>query len=165
MREVSPKELQKLNSKSFKNTQKIFRRRLREIAAGGENKAKYKPGDYCCGDRIADWLKSLGFIVKQINPIWCEVTWPEEEDIIERLHSETFKILTQPMPAKVRYVIGWLNREEKKKTVVSGEWTFNPHCYDYVCSECGKHSEYTSPYCPNCGKKLKPIEGKNYDTE
>ena len=164
MKEISPKELQKLNDKSFKNTQKVFRRRLREIAAGGENKAKYKPDDYCCGDRIADWLKSLGFTVKQVNPIWCEVTWPKEEDILERLRSETFKILTQPMPAKVHYAIGWLHSEEKKKAVASGDWTFDQHCYDYVCSECGKHSEYTSPYCPNCGKKLKPLEGRKYDS-
>ena len=103
MREISPKELQKINDKSFKNTQKIFRRRLREIAAGGENKAKYKPDDYCCGDRIANWLKLLGFTVKQVNPVWCEITWPEEEDIIERLRRESFKILTRPMPGKVRY--------------------------------------------------------------
>ena len=127
MREVTPKELQKLNDKSFKSTLKIFRRRLREIAADGENKAKYKPEDYCFGEYIADWLKSLGFTVKQVNPIWCEVTWPEED--------------------------------------VLGEWIFNSHTYDYVCSECGKHSEYTSPYCPNCGKKLNPTEGRKYDTE
>lgn len=164
MREVTPKELQKLNSKSFKNTQKIFRRRLREIAAGGENKAKYNPDDYCCGDRIADWLKSFGFTVKQVNPIWCEITWPEEEDILERFRGETFKILTQPMPAKVHYAIGWLRSEEKKKAMASGEWTFDSHTYDYACSECGKHSEYTSPYCPNCGKKLKPLEGRKYDS-
>lgn len=76
MREVSPKELQKLNDKSFKNTQKIFRRRLREIAADGDNEAKYKPSEYCCGDRIADWLRSLGFTVKEIDSIWFAITWP-----------------------------------------------------------------------------------------
>lgn len=164
MREVTPKELREYNEKSWKETQKIFRRRLREIAAGGESKAKYKPDDYCCGDRIEGWLKSLGFAVKQVNPIWCEVTWPEEEDILERLRSESFKILTQPMPAEVHYAIGWLNSEEKKKAVASGEWIFDSHTHDYVCSECGKHSEYISPYCPNCGKKLKPLEGRKYDS-
>lgn len=121
MREVTPKELQRLNDKSWKETQKIFRRRLREIAAGGENKAKYKPDDYCMGDRIAEWLKLLGFTVKQINPIWCEVTWPEEEDLVERLRSETFNILTQPMPAKVHYAIGWIYSEEKKNRNKRGE--------------------------------------------
>lgn len=126
MKEISPKELQKINDKSFKKTQKIFRSSLREIAADGEKKAKYKPDNYCCGDRIADWLRSLGFTVKQINPIWCEIIWPEENNL--------------------------------------GEWIFDPHSYDYVCSECSKHSEYTSPYCPNCGKKLKPLEGRKYDS-
>ena len=165
MKEISPKKLQKINDKSFKDTQKIFRRRLREIAADGEKKARYKPEDYCCGERIEGWLKSLGFTVKQINPIWYEITWPEEEDICEKLRREGIKILTQPTLAKVHYAIGWLNSEEKKIAAMMGEWIFDPHCYDYVCSECGKHSEYTSPYCPYCGKKLKPIEGGQYDTE
>lgn len=154
MREVSPKELQKLNDKSWKETQKIFRRRLREIAAGGENKAKYKPDEYCMGDRITDWLKSLGFTVKQINPIWCEITWPEEEDILEKLHSESFKILTQPMPSEVHYAIGWLNAEY-------GTWTRDVVTYDYKCSKCGKHAEYVSDFCPNCGKKMKVEEGED----
>ena len=78
MREVTPKELRKLNSKSFKNTQKIFRRRLREIAAGGENKAKYNENDYCAGDYIAGWLRNLGFTVKRVGPSgWHEITWPD----------------------------------------------------------------------------------------
>ena len=127
MREVSPKELQKINRKSFKSTQNIFRRRLRKIAAGGSKEATYKADDYCCGEQIKPWLESLGFQVKSFG--WgshYKITWPEEK---------------------------------------LGEWIFDPHPYDYVCSECGKHSEYTSPYCPNCGKKLKPIEGRNYDKE
>ena len=156
MREITPKELQKINNKSFKKTQKIFRRRLREIAADGHNKATYKPADYYCGERIADWLKSLGFTVKQINPIWCEVTWPEEGDILEKLRDEAFKVLTKPVPC---HLIRGLKIERKEL----GTWTFDSHVYDYVCSECGKHSEYVTHYCPHCGKKLKPIEGGKYD--
>lgn len=121
MKEITPKELQKLNDKSWKETQKIFRRRLREIAKGGENKAKYKHDDYCMGERIKPWLESLGFKVKEIGPSWCEITWPEEEDIVERLRRESFKILTQPMPAKVHYAIGWLYSEEKKNRNKRGE--------------------------------------------
>lgn len=158
MKEITPKELQKINDKSFKNTQKIFRRRLREIAADGHNKASYKPDDYCCGDRIADWLKSLGFTVKQVNPIWCEVTWPEEEDVLKQLRDRAFEILTKPVPYSL---IRGIKIERKEP----GTWIFDQHRYDYVCSECGKHSEYTSPYCPNCGKELKPIEGMKYDKE
>ena len=154
MREVTPKELQELNDKSFKNTQKIFRRRLREIAADGENKAKYKPDDYCCGDRIAEWLKSLGFTVKQVNPIWCEITWPEEEEICEKLRRECLPILTQPKSATVHYAIGWLNSEEKQKAATLGVWTRDTIQWDYVCSACGKHSEYKTDFCCNCGKKM-----------
>ena len=158
MKEITPKELQKLNDKSFKKTQKIFRRRLREIAADGHSKARYKPDDYCCGERIADWLESLGFTVKQINPIWCEVTWPDEEDNLEQLRDRAFKILTKPVPCKLTWGVK-IEREEL------GTWTFDSHVYDYVCSECGKHSEYTTHYCPHCGKKLKPIEGTTYDKD
>lgn len=158
MREVSPKELQKLNDKSFKSTQKIFRRRLRKIAAGGSKEATYKAEDYCCGEQIKPWLEGLGFQVKSNG--WgsrYKITWPEEEDILKRLRSQSFKILTRPMPAKVTWSVK-IDREE-------GTWIFDPHSYDYVCSECGKHSEYTSPYCPNCGKNMKPIEGRRYDKE
>lgn len=127
MKEISPKVLQKLNDKSFKETKKAFRRRLRELAANGENKARYKPDYYCCGDRIADWLRSLGFTVKQINPIWCEVTWGA--------------------------------RTEKQE----GTWQKDMKQYDYVCSVCGKHAEYVSDYCPNCGKKMATLlDGNRY---
>ena len=154
MKEISPKELQKLNNKSFKDTQKIFRKRLREIAAGGENKARYRPDNYCCGDRIADWLKSLGFTVKQNNPIWCEITWPEEEDVLQKLRSECSKILTKPLSK-----FTWSVRIERQE----GTWQKNMEQYDYVCSACGKHAEYVSDYCPNCGKKMATLlDGNRY---
>ena len=154
-KEITPAEMQELNRKSFKDTQKIFRKRLREIAAKGDNKAKYRPDNYCCGDRIADWLKSLGFTVKQNNPIWCEITWPEEEDILQKLRSESFKILTNPMPAKIT----WGVRIERQE----GTWQKDMEQYDYICSACGKHAEYVSDYCPNCGKKMATLlDGNRY---
>jgi hypothetical protein len=79
-KEISPAEMRELNRNSFKDTQKIFRRRLREIAAGGENKAKYKEDDYCAGEYIKGWLRSLGFTCKEIGyGGWVEITWPETE--------------------------------------------------------------------------------------
>lgn len=74
-KEVSPAEMRKLNEKSFKKTQAFFRRRLRKLAAGGHNTAEYEPDNHCCGDRVADWLKSLGFTVKQIDPSLYEISW------------------------------------------------------------------------------------------
>ena len=65
-KEISPVEMRELNEKSFKNTQAIFRRRLREIAVNGENKAKYKEGDYCSGEYIKGWLRSLGLDRKSV---------------------------------------------------------------------------------------------------
>ena len=156
MREVTPQELREYNEKSWKETQKIFRRRLREIAAGGDKKARYKPNDYCFGERIQPWLEGLGFKVKQVNPIWSEVTWPEEEDILKQLRDEAAKILTRP----VKFTWGVrLERFEEER-----EWIYHPVQHDYVCSGCGKHAEYSTSYCPNCGKKMKPLEGRNYDS-
>lgn len=111
MREVSPKELQKLNSKSFKSAQKIIRRRLREIAAGGNTHAEYQPKDYKCGECIKPWLESLGFKVKEIGPSWCKITWPKEEDAIKALRRKTIYLYGTPMPAKVYCAIGWPNAE------------------------------------------------------
>lgn len=147
MREISPKELQELNGKSFKETQKIFRRRLREIAKDGNVHAEYKPKDYKCGEQIKPWLESLGFKVKEIGPSWCKITWPEEEDILERFRGEHFEVLTQRMPVKFTWGVK-IEQEEL------GKWVFDPHLYDYVCSACGKHSWYKTDFCCNCGKKM-----------
>ena len=163
MREVSPKELQELNDRPIKAEKKIFRRRLREIAANGSKQADFDKGHFSHEDEIIVWLRSLGFKVTA-GTYKYYITWPEEEDVLEKLRKEVNDIWSRRGPAKVHYAIGWLNSEEKKKAAMMGEWIFDPHPYDYVCSECGKHSEYTSPYCPNCGKKLKPIEGRNYDS-
>jgi hypothetical protein len=158
MREVTPKELQKLNSKSFKNTQKIFRRRLRDIAADGNNEATYKANEYCCGEQIKPWLESLGFQVRDKGwGSWYEITWPEEEDALEKLRKEVNDIWSRRIPTKFTWGVK-VEREEEQ------EWRFDPHPYDYVCSGCGKHAEYTTPYCPNCGKKMKPLEGRKYDS-
>lgn len=84
-KEISPAEMRELNRKSFKNTQKIFRRRLREIAKDGEIKAKYNENHYCAGDHIADWLRNLGFTVKRIGPSgWHEITWESNEPLDPR---------------------------------------------------------------------------------
>ena len=153
MREVSPKELREYNEKSFKDTQKIFRRRLCEIAADGHTHAEYKPDDYCCGERIKPWLENLGFKVKEIGPSWCKVTWPEEEDLLERLRSEAFKILTRPIPVEFTWGVR-VNRPE-------GTWQRDLEHFEYICSECGKHAEHISDYCPNCGKKMHIEADKN----
>lgn len=158
MREVSPKELQKLNDKSFKDVQKVFRRRLREIAAYGRTEADFDKGHYHCEDKIILWLRYLGFKVTA-GTYKYYITWPEEEDIFEKLRNdEHFKILTKPIPCK--FTCGLKAKQEEP-----GTWIFDSHTFDYVCSECGKHLGYTTPYCPICGKKLNPIEGTTYDKD
>lgn len=159
MREVSPKELQKLNDKSFKSTQKIFRRRLRKIAAGGSKEATYKAEDYCCGELIKPWLESLGFQVKNKGwGSWYKITWPEEENIIERLCRECAPILNSTLPEAARDAVNKLTFIKKE---VFGEWIFDPHPYDYVCLCCNEHSEYKTKFCPNCGAKMHIEEDEN----
>lgn len=114
MREVTPKELQKLNDKSFKETQKIFRRRLREIAKEGNVHAEYQPKDYKCGEQIKPWLESLGFKVKEIGPSWCKITWPEEEDLIEQLRRKCLPILNSTLPEAARNAVNRLNFMKKE---------------------------------------------------
>lgn len=78
-KEISPAEMRELNEKSFKNTQAIFRRRIREIASSGENKARYKEEDYCAGEYVKGWLRSLGFTCKEIGwGGWVEITWKDD---------------------------------------------------------------------------------------
>ena len=155
MREVTPKKLQKLNSKSFKKIQKIFCRRLREIAANGSKQADFDKGHFSHEDEIITWLRSLGFKVTA-GTYKYYITWPEEEDIIERLRNETFKILTQPKPVTVTHV-------EKLSKIEFG-WNYDTTRYDFVCSCCNEHSEYTSNYCPHCGAKTYvPNGGKRRD--
>ena len=154
MREVIPKELQKLNSKSFKKTQKIFCRRLREIAANGSKQADFDKGHFSHEDEIITWLRSLGFKITA-GTYKYYITWPEE-DAIEKLRKEVFKILTQPKPATVTYV-------EKLSKIEFG-WNYDTTRYDFVCSCCNEHSEYTSNYCPHCGAKMYvPNGGKRRD--
>lgn len=132
MREVSPKELQEYNDKSFKKTQRIFRRRLREIAAGGENKAKYNTSDYCCGERVESWLKSLGFQIKSIGPVWREIAWPKESS------SSCLSFYPGKEGTRVR----------------TGTWYWEEKIGKYRCGKCKCISDHSTNYCPHCGEYM-----------
>lgn len=151
-KEISPAEMQELNDKAFETIKDRFRRRIREIAAAGCPYADYKVCDYYRGEDIQPWFESLGFTVKKIGPIYRQVSWPNEEVL------SSLKVIqqTKPIPRKFTWGVK-LEREEL------GTWTKHTNQWDYVCSACGKHAEYVSDYCPNCGKKMKPLEGRKYD--
>lgn len=146
MREVTPKELQKLNDKSIKAEKKIFRRRLREIAANGRTEADFDKGHFCHEDEIITWLRFLGFKVTAGTHKYY-ITWPKEEDILERLRNEQIQIWARRMPAKATWGVT-IDRE------TLGVWTRDTNQWDYLCSACGKHSEYKTDFCCNCGKKM-----------
>ena len=158
VKEISPKELQKLNSKSFKNTQKIFRRRLREIAKNGENKAKYNENDYCAGDYIAGWLRNLGFTVKRVGPSgWHEITWEDNELLDPR---KTWFMMVQKGDRKQSHPDADCLKSGKPAWYLY-HWKNDPIQWDYICSCCDEHSEYQTRFCPNCGAKMHIEENKN----
>lgn len=67
MKEISPKEMQNYCEKSLKETKRFFRKRIREIAKGGNNYGSFDVGQYTCEEEIIEWLKSLGFTVSREN--------------------------------------------------------------------------------------------------
>lgn len=137
-KEVFPKELRKINRKSFKNTQDIFRRRLREIAASGQKVAKYKADEYCCGEQIRGWLEGLGFKCVDTEDGWTEITWSwaDPPKRTQYCHPDS-KPIKDGKPAWYYY-----------------HWTKDPVQWDYVCSCCNEHSEYETKFCPNCGARM-----------
>jgi hypothetical protein len=158
VKEISPKELQELNSKSFKNTQKIFRRRLREIAKGGEIKAKYKEDDYCAGEYIKGWLRGLGFTCKEIGyGGWVEITWPETEAPDKK---KEWHMMVQKGDHKQSHPDADCLKSGKPAWYLY-HWKNDPIQWDYICSCCDEHSEYQTKFCPNCGAKRHIEEGKN----
>lgn len=89
---------------------------------------------------LKQWLESLGFVVGwNANNLMAVIKW-DDVSIAE------IEMVTKPKPATVTYV-------EKLSKIEFG-WVFDPHPYDYICSCCGKHSEYKTKYCPNCGAKM-----------
>lgn len=152
MKEVTPKELRELNTKSFKETQKIFRRRLREIAKGGENKAKYNEKDYYAGDYIASWLTNLGFTVKRVGPSgWHEITWEDNEILDPR---KTWYMMAQRGDRKQCHPEADCLKNGKPAWYVY-IWKKDYVQFDYICSCCNEHSEYKTKFCPNCGAKMR----------
>lgn len=158
MKEISPKELQKLNNKSFKNTQKIFRRCLREIAKDGENKAKYNENNYCAGEHIADWLRNFGFTVKRIGPSgWHEITWKDSEFLDPR---KTWSMMVQKGDRKQSHPNADCPKSDNPALYLY-HWKDDPIQFDYICSCCKEHNEYKTKFCPNCGAKMCIEQDKN----
>lgn len=157
-KEISPAEMQELNSKSFKNTQKIFRERLREIAIGGGNKAKYNENDYCAGDYIAGWLRNLGFTVKRVGASDLhEITWPETEGPDKK---KEWHMMVQRGDRKQSHPEADCLKSGKPAWYLY-HWKDDPVEWDYVCSCCNEHSEYKTRFCPNCGAKMHIEERRN----
>ena len=93
---------------------------------------------------IIEGLTSLGYvIVDHPENAYFKVSWDD-------LSITKFIICTPPKPAKITYV-------EPTKAVC---WIWDKKQYDYICPDCGEHSEYVSNFCPNCGGRRYEIKEK-----
>ena len=99
---------------------------------------------------LKQWLESLGFVVGwNANNLMAVIKW-DDVSIAE------IEMITKPKLATVTYV-------EKPSRIEFG-WNYDTNRYDFVCSCCDEHSEYTSNYCPHCGAKTYvPNGGKRRD--
>lgn len=137
---VTPEKLRKLNDKSFKRTQKFFRRRLLEIAKNGNKTADFNKKSFAHETEIIAWLRSLGFTVESgIGKYY--ITWPES--VLPAHFKRTQYAHPDSKPV----------REGKPKWYLH-HWTKDIDSWDYVCSCCNEHSEYETSFCPNCGAKM-----------
>ena len=85
-----------------------------------------------CWKEIMDWLRDLEYVVDwKCGSPFANVKW-DDLSVIK------IGMMTEPKPAVSRIEFGW---------------KYDPAQCDFVCSGCGKHSEYTTDYCPNCGVK------------
>ena len=96
--------------------------------------------------QIIEGLISLGYVVVNYPESgYFKVCWDD-------LSITKVIICTPPTPAKITYV---------EPTVAC--WIWDKEQYDYICPDCGKHSEYVSNFCPNCGGRRYSLEGRKYD--
>lgn len=98
---------------------------------------------------LKQWLESLGFVVGwNANNLMAVIKW-DDISIAE------IEMKTKPKPVVTTF--------DKVSRIEFG-WNYDTTRYDFVCSYCNEHSEYTSNYCPHCGAKMYvPNGGKRRD--
>lgn len=90
---------------------------------------------------LKQWLESLGFVVDwNSRNLMATIKWDD-------LSIAKIDMMTEPKPAVSRIEFGW---------------KYDPAQCDFVCSGCGKHSEYTTDYCSNCGVKTYVPAGEKW---
>ena len=92
---------------------------------------------------IKDWLKECDYVVKHnVGEVVAEIIWDD-------IAIQKVIICTPPKTAKVTYV---------KPSVAC--WVWDNEQYDYICPDCGEHSDCVSNFCPNCGGRRYEIKEK-----
>lgn len=98
---------------------------------------------------LKQWLENLGFVVGwNANNLMAVIKWDD-------VSITKIEMVTEPKPA-----VTTLNKISR----IEFGWDYDGNRYDFVCSCCHEHSEYTSNYCPHCGAKTYvPNGGKRRD--
>lgn len=137
MKEVTATAANKMAHKASDEKLKDYKERLAERITKAANNGEFSlhvNAHFFCGRwvELKQWLESFGFVVGwNTNNLMAIIKWDD-------ISIAKIDIMTEPKPAVSRFEFGW--RYDTTK-------------FDFVCSYCGKHSEYSSNYCPNCGVK------------
>ena len=117
---------------------------IKEAALRGEFSTTLPVLAYKKWGYIKKWLEECDYVVKwKACDIAAEVIWDD-------IAITQIIICTPPKPAKITYV-------EPTKAIC---WIWDKEQYDYICPDCGEHSEYISNFCPNCGGRRYDIKEK-----
>ena len=143
LKEICAKAVNKLahdvvESKTVEQKEKILIK-IRETAENG--KFECFVDCFHCDNwkEIKLWLVAMGFVVgNTVTGMMALIKWDD-------ISIAGIEMVTEPKPATVTYV--------EKKSRIEFAWNYDTTEYDFVCSCCNEHSEYTSNYCPNCGAK------------
>lgn len=116
---------------------------IKSAALEGEFGLYLSTSTYKRWNDVKNWLKECDYVVKHnVGDIVAEIIWDD-------IAIQKVIICTPPKTAKITYV---------EPTVAC--WIWDERQYDYICPECGKHSEYISNFCPNCGGRRYEIKEK-----
>lgn len=155
IKEILAPAANKMAHKAKDNWFEEYKERLMEKIINAANNGEFdlKINTLSCRGnwgKVKDWLEGLGFRVEwRVEDIFPTIKW-DDVSIAE------IEMVTEPKPATVTYA-------EKLSKIEFG-WNYDTTRYDFVCSCCNEHSEYTSNYCPHCGAKMYvPNGGKRRD--
>ena len=76
MKNITAEKARKNTSRHFKDAQRFFMKRLKEISKQGNSSGTFNPKDYQMHlDELLAWLKDLGFVCNQESDDLIRIIW------------------------------------------------------------------------------------------